>query len=133
MCIFCRIVSGEVPAKKVYEDDYVVAFLDIAPLTEGHVLLVTKEHKKTLWDFDADTIGVIFATSKKVVDGMKNALKPERVMVAVLGTDVPHVHVHLVPRYPGDGHGSAIDFSRHLETSPEKLEKTKELIASKIS
>lgn len=129
MCVFCDIVSGKIPAKKVYEDKDVLGFLDISPLTKGHTLLVPKKHVANFWELDDKTGADLFVKVKKVSAQLMKKLGCERVMLAVLGVDVPHVHIHLVPRYPGDGHGGAINFKVKLSLAPEQMDE----IAKKIA
>ena len=129
MCIFCDIIAGKIPAKKVYEDDEFFGFLDISPLTIGHTLVVPKKHVENFWELDDKTAADLFVRVKQVSAKLMKKLGAERVMLAVLGVDVPHVHIHLVPRYPGDGHGGAIDFKVKAKLSAEQMD----LIAKKIS
>jgi histidine triad (HIT) family protein len=122
MCVFCDIVSGKIPAKKIYEDDNFIGFLDISPLTPGHTLMISKKHVENFWELDDKTAGEIFIRVKQVSAKLMKKLGAERVMLAVLGVDVPHVHIHLVPRYPGDGHGGAINFKMRASLSPEQMD-----------
>jgi histidine triad (HIT) family protein len=129
MCVFCDIVAGKIPAKKVFEDKDFFGFLDIAPLTKGHTLLVPKKHIANFWELDDKTAGDLFIRVKQLSSQLMKKLGAQRVMLAVLGVDVPHVHIHLVPRYPGDGHGGAINFKVKLNLTPEQMND----IAKKIS
>lgn len=123
MCVFCNIVSGKIQAKKVFENDKFVGFFDISPLTPGHTLVVPKKHIGNFWDMDDKTAGELFTTVKNVSKRYMEKLKPQRVMLAVIGVDVPHVHVHVIPRYEGDGHGGSINFKLRANISPEEMDK----------
>ena len=95
--IFSRIVAGEIPSYKVAESDRYYAFLDIAPLAEGHTLVIPKQEVDYLFDLDADTYKGIWEFAAKVARAQKAALPCKRIGVAVLGMEVPHAHIHLVP------------------------------------
>ena len=95
--IFTKIINGDIPCHKVYEDDTTFAFLDISPITPGHTLVIPKKQVETLWDLDEDTYRDVMATAKKIAVRMKQQLQVEYVGVQVIGVDVPHAHVHLIP------------------------------------
>jgi len=95
--VFTKIIKGEIPCHKVYEDDKTFAFLDIHPQFPGHTLVVTKEQIENLWDVPEELYHHLWDTTKKVADHIKEALRPNRVGVAVEGFGVPHVHIHLIP------------------------------------
>lgn len=95
--IFTKIINGEIPCHKIYEDERTLAFLDIHPIRPGHVLVVPKVQVDHLWDLsDADYLSVM-NTAKLVSNRIRSVLKPTRVGVHVIGLDVPHAHVHLFP------------------------------------
>ena len=100
-CIFCKITNKEIPCNKIYEDKEFLAFLDIKPLNPGHTLIIPKKHYKWIWDIE--NFGSYFEFVKKVESSIEKALNPERVVIGVAGEEVPHAHVHLVPRYFNDG------------------------------
>ncbi len=102
-CIFCKIVKGDIPCDKIYEDENTLAFLDINPVNKGHTLVIPKGHYQWMYDTPDDLINVIFTKSKELMKVIKKATKADYVVVAVVGLDVPHFHVHLVPRYHDDG------------------------------
>lgn len=102
-CVFCKIVSGEIPSAKVYEDSKVLAFLDIKPVNHGHVLVVPKEHYTWMIDAPDDAVADVFVKAKKIMPAIQKATGADLVSVAVVGKDVPHFHVHLVPRFHNDG------------------------------
>ena len=93
-CIFCKIIKGEIPAFKVYEDSKYLAFLDISQFTEGHTLVIPKKHTQFIWD--VDNIGEYMELVQKVGKHYKN-LGYNFVDVMVFGRDVPHAHVHVIP------------------------------------
>src|SRR5689334_20426525 len=105
-CLFCRIVSGEVPATVVYEDNNAIAFLDHRPLFRGHTLLVPRDHVETLVDLPADLIEPFFEATQSLAQAVQFAMKAEGTFVAMnnrVSQSVPHLHVHIVPRSKKDG------------------------------
>ncbi len=97
MTIFSRIIAGEIPCYKVAEDDRFFAFLDINPMTEGHTLVIPKLEEDYLFDLDNALLADMMVFAKKVAVALKKASNCKRVGVAVLGMEVPHAHIHLVP------------------------------------
>ena len=95
--IFSKIVSGEIPSYKVAEDENYYAFLDIFPLAKGHTLVIPKKEIDYIFSLDDATYQGLWAFAKKVALGIEHAVPCERVGVAVLGLDVPHAHIHLLP------------------------------------
>ena len=95
--IFSKIVAGEIPSYKVAEDENYYAFLDIFPLTKGHTLVIPKKEVDYIFDLDDETYSGLMAFSKKVAGALEKAIPCRRIGVAVLGLEVPHAHVHLVP------------------------------------
>ncbi len=95
--IFSKIIRGEIPSYKVAEDDKFYAFLDINPLAEGHTLVVPKVEVDYLFDIEPQLLGEMMQFAQKVAKAQKKAIECQRVGVAVLGFDVPHAHIHLVP------------------------------------
>ena len=105
-CLFCRIVSGEVPATLVYVDENAVAFLDHRPLFHGHTLLVPRQHVETLVDLPQELIGPFFEAAQALAHAVQHAMKAEGTFVAMnnrVSQSVPHLHVHIVPRRKKDG------------------------------
>ena len=97
-CIFCKIVKGEIPAEKIYEDEKFLAFLDIEPVSHGHTLIIPKHHVEWMHEADDETISEIFRKTKKLMLAMKKGLPCDYVQIGVVGKDIPHFHVHLIPR-----------------------------------
>ena len=95
--IFSKIAAGEIPSYKVAEDDNYFAFLDINPMVEGHTLVIPKKEVDYIFDLDDETYQGLTAFAKKVAVAIKRAIPCKRVGVAVLGMEVPHAHIHLVP------------------------------------
>jgi histidine triad (HIT) family protein len=95
--LFTRIVRGEIPADRVYEDDRHLAFLDVKPIQPGHVLVVPKREVAYLFDLSADEQDALWRAVRLVESGVRRATDCKRVVVLVVGWEVPHVHVHLVP------------------------------------
>ena len=117
--IFSRIVAGEIPSWKVAEDDRFYAFLDINPLTEGHTLVIPKKEVDYVFDLDDETYAGLWAFAARVAKAVKKAVPCQRVGVAVLGMEVPHAHIHLVPlQTEGD-----MDFrKKKLQLTPERFQ-----------
>jgi histidine triad (HIT) family protein len=109
-CIFCRIVDGDLPSRTVYETDEALAFLDANPLVRGHTLVVPTAHHERVGDLPADTAGAVFAAVSAVAPRIERAVDADGTTVAVndgpaAGQEVPHAHVHVVPRFEDDGVG----------------------------
>ncbi len=95
--IFSRIVKGEIPCYKIAETEQFLAFLDVRPLTEGHTLVIPKQEIDYIYDLDDQTLADLMLFSKKVAKALREAIPCLRVGVAIIGLEVPHAHVHLVP------------------------------------
>jgi len=109
-CIFCRIVSGEIPSSRILEDDHIIAFMDIAAATDGHFLVIPRKHVETIYDLDPVLAGHLLAVTTRLAKAAKKALKCDGLNLyqaneAAGGQEVPHLHLHVVPRYKGDGFG----------------------------
>ncbi len=104
-CVFCKIVKGELPCLKVYEDDNFVAFLDIHPRATGHCQIIPKEHHRWVWD--VPNIGAYMEAARKVANGQRKAFGTEMIISSIIGDEVPHAHIWLVP----DRHSMNADLS----------------------
>lgn len=123
--IFSRIIAGEIPSYKVAEDERYFAFLDINPLTKGHTLVVPKQETDYLFDLDDETLAGMIVFAKRVAARMKAEIACKRVAVVVLGLEVPHAHIHLIPMESEND----VDFRREkLQLTPEEFQE----IAAKI-
>ena len=134
-CLFCRIVSGEVPATIVYEDDASVAFLDHRPLFHGHTLLVPRVHVETFSELAVSQVGPFFKTAQLLSRAIEPALGAEGTFVAMnnrVSQSVPHLHVHVVPRRKGDGL-KGFFWPRTKYKSDEEMLAVKKLIADEIA
>ncbi len=127
--IFSRIAAGEIPSWKVAEDERFYAFLDINPLAEGHTLVLPRKEVDYIFDLDDETYAGLWAFAKKVAAGIKAAIPCKRVGVAVLGMEVPHAHIHLVPlQTEGD-----LNFrNKKLSLTPEEFNEIAGKIAAEI-
>jgi len=127
--IFSKIARGEIPSYKVAESAQYYAFLDINPLVEGHVLVIPKEETDDLFDISDDDLGGIMVFAKKVAKAIQKAIPCKRVGVAVIGFDVPHAHIHLIPMQSMRD----IDFTRpKLKLSKEEFQSIADRIAGCI-
>ena len=97
MSIFTKIIAGEIPSYKVAEDERFYAFLDINPVAKGHVLVVPKKEVDYIFDIDDDTLSNMMIFSKKVAKAIKKVIDCKKVGVTVIGLEVPHAHIHLIP------------------------------------
>ena len=95
--IFTKIVKGEIPSYKVYEDKNFLAFLDINPLKKGHTLVIPKKEVDYIFDIDSKEYQNLWNTAKKIALGMKKVIECNRISVVVMGLEVPHAHIHLIP------------------------------------
>lgn len=118
MTIFSKIVAGEIPCYRVAETDRFLAFLDINPVVRGHVLCIPKKEVDYIFDLDEDTFVGLHLFAKRVAKAIKATCPCVKVGEAVVGIDVPHVHIHLMPlNNPGD-----LNFSHHVEMTPAEFD-----------
>jgi histidine triad (HIT) family protein len=127
--IFTRIINGEIPCYKVAEDNRFFAFLDINPLNTGHTLVVPKQETDYVFDLDNDTLAELIIFSKKVAAAIESVVTCKRIGVAIVGLEVPHVHVHLIPMNTMDD----INFLKpKLKLTPEEFKGIAEKISKKV-
>lgn len=103
-CLFCKIIVGDIPAAKVYEDDHVYAFLDISQVSKGHTLVIPKVHTTNIYDADADVMAKVFSRIPKIANAIKTSHQATGMNVlinneAIAGQTIFHLHVHLIPKY----------------------------------
>jgi histidine triad (HIT) family protein len=108
--VFTRIIRGEIPAAKVYEDEQTIAFMDAGQVNPGHVIVATKKQVETVLDLDDDLAGALFRTAAKVARAVDRAFQPEGITILQANKPagwqtVPHVHLHVLPRHQDDGVG----------------------------
>ena len=135
-CIFCKIVQGEIPCIKVYEDDRVLAFEDINPISDGHTLIIPKRHAQDLWEIPEEDLAAIYTASKKVGNAIRKALDPSGIAVLQLngrGANqvVMHYHLHLMPRQ-ADRPELPVTVWELKQGDMESIKKTAEKIAGAL-
>jgi len=123
-CVFCRIVAGELPAERVYEDEHTLAFMDIGPIAKGHALIIPKAHHPTIREAPPEVLASVMATVQRIVDAQFRALQPGGVNVtqangAAAGQVVPHLHFHAIPR--PEGSESFLRWKAGTYDSPEEM------------
>jgi histidine triad (HIT) family protein len=128
--IFTRIINGEIPCYKVAEDEAHIAFLDIQPVAPGHVLVVPKKEVDYIFDLNSSDYAALWTFAHKVATGLRLAVPCLKVGISVIGLEVPHTHIHLVPIYSiGD-----INFSKpKLSPDPEELELLRQKIVNSLA
>lgn len=137
-CIFCKIINGEIPSAKVFENEHVLAFLDISQVTKGHTLVIPKQHHENIFDMNADTAKNLFEAVPQIANAIKNDLEPLGMNILQnsgkdAGQEVFHFHMHLIPRYgKGDGFG-AVWKTHNSEYTPQDLQEIAKGISSKLS
>lgn len=116
-CIFCKILAGDIPSYKVYEDEFVMAFLDISQITKGHTLVVPKTHVKNIYEMNEDVASKVFIAIPKIANAIKAAFNPIGLNIVSNNEkphqSVDHFHIHLIPRYSDDSF--KIDFINNQE------------------
>ncbi|RIH63825.1 HIT family protein [Mariniphaga sediminis] len=127
--IFTKIVAGEIPAYKVAEDENFLAFLDIFPVAKGHTLVIPKKEVDYLFDLDNELYAGLQLFAKKVASGLKNAIPCKKVGVLVLGLEVPHAHIHLIPM---QDESDVLNFSKKLSLSEAEFEEIRDKISNNI-
>lgn len=124
-CVFCEIIRGTSPASWVYQDDTVVAFMDIQPITQGHLLVVPREHAVLMTDSSEPAAMRTFRVARKLAGAARQILGASGINLLVMDgeaayQDVPHFHVHVIPRYPRDGFG--LTFPSSYERPPARAQ-----------
>ena len=122
-CIFCKIVRGEIPSNKVYEDEHTFAFLDINPVSKGHTLVIPKQHCIDIFDMTEQDARAVMATAKKVANAAINGLSASGVNLLnsnrkAAGQEVFHYHMHVIPRYENDSL-KLFPIQKYKETDPK--------------
>ncbi len=128
MSIFTKIIKGEIPSYKVAENNEFYAFLDINPNAKGHTLVVPKKEVNKLFELDKDTYNGLMDFSREVAIAMKKVISCERIGMAVIGLEVPHVHVHLIPLQKMED----IQFIKKVKLAPEEFETLAKAIAGEL-
>ena len=132
-CIFCKLVKGEIPSSKVYEDDKILGFMDISPSTRGHVLVIPKEHYEILLDIPDDELSNLIIVVKKLSKAVEKGSNADGFIVSMNnrkpgGQAVPHAHFHIIPRYKDDG----LKFWSKIEYKEGEMEGYKAKIVDSI-
>ncbi|MDD4476969.1 MAG: HIT family protein [Patescibacteria group bacterium] len=122
-CIFCKIAAGEIPSHKIYEDDYVLAFLDIHPCSTGHAVVIPKKHFESIEEIDSENLAFLNDGARRTAKKVYSVLKPDGMNIGLndkpaAGQAVPHIHLHIIPRWKGDGGGSMHSIVRAEATEP---------------
>ena len=126
--IFTKIINGEIPSYKIAENEDFYVFLDINPNTKGHTLVVPKKEVNRLFDLDEELYNKLMSYSRKIAMAIEKAVPCERIGMAVIGLEVPHVHVHLIPLQKMED----IQFIKKIKLLPEEFEKTVKAIAANL-
>ena len=126
--LFSRIVAGEIPAHKIAETDDFLAFLDVMPTATGHTLVIPKQEVDYLFALDDNLYAGLMAFAKRIAPAIERAVPCKRIGVAVIGLEVPHAHVHLIPL----NSMADIDFSSKMKPSQEELAETAEKIRQEL-
>ncbi len=132
-CIFCKLANGQIPTNKIYEDDTFTVILDAAPATKGHALILPKAHAADIYELPAETAADVLPLAKKLATHMTALLQCDGFNIVqnngeVAGQTVFHFHMHLIPRYRGDGNEEKLCWN-HADFSPEEMTETAELLA----
>ncbi|MGD6965417.1 HIT family protein [Rossellomorea vietnamensis] len=136
-CIFCKIIDGEIPSSKVYEDEHVLAFLDISQVTKGHTLVIPKVHKENVYELTEETAARIFSAVPKITNAIKAEYNPIGLNLLNnngedAGQSVFHFHLHIIPRY-GQGDGFGAVWKTHTDQySPDDLKEIAEGISKHL-
>jgi histidine triad (HIT) family protein len=135
-CLFCKIIKGEIPSQKIYEDEHVFAFLDINPAAEGHALVAPKKHAENIFDIDVDSFNKTADVTKKLAGVIKEKLNPDGINILQnngrhAGQVVDHLHFHIIPRYPEDK--VVIMFPREQKQPDDLKEVAKKLATDSAS
>lgn len=136
-CIFCKIIKGEIPGVKIYEDDRILAFLDISQATKGHTLVIPKEHVENVFEVKEDTIAYLFSKVPQLAKAITSVFNAEGLNILnnngkVAGQSVFHFHVHLIPRYGNEDGYQPVLVNHMNDYTKEDLVKIAEQIKAKL-
>ncbi|MEI3340164.1 MAG: HIT family protein [Eubacterium sp.] len=131
-CIFCKLANGDIPTNMIYEDDMFAVILDASPATRGHALILPKEHAANIYELSEETASRIFVLAKKMAAKMTELLKCDGFNIVqnngeVAGQTVFHFHMHLIPRYKGDGNEEKLCWN-HQTFTPEEMKEICDLL-----
>jgi histidine triad (HIT) family protein len=138
-CIFCEIAAGRIPAQVVYQDDQCLAFMDLMPITKGHVLVIPKAHAENIWELSHAAAAAMLPAAQKIAAALRNSGLPcEGVNLhmangQVAGQSVFHAHIHVVPRASGDGFGLKFPPGYGAEADKDELSATAQLIQRSLA
>lgn len=137
-CIFCKIIAGDIPSAKVYEDEHVYAFLDISQVAKGHTLVIPKEHTRNIYDTSANIAQELFACVPKISKAIKAAYNPDGLNILVnnekaADQSVFHLHIHLIPKYKNIEGYSANWITHENDYTPESLQEIAVDISNEIN
>lgn len=135
-CLFCKIIAGQIPADKIYEDEYALAFLDIHPRAPGHVLIVPKRHMSDVTELEFAEVGQFFGTAQKIIRLLQDGLSPDGFTLGinhgkVAGQEVEHLHLHVLPRFANDG-GASLQSVVHNPPAESTAEMAKKIKQAKV-
>jgi histidine triad (HIT) family protein len=128
-CIFCKLVSGKIPSLNVYEDDQTISFMELTPSAPGHVMVILKKHGNNILEYSQEELGALMGSVKTVVAKIEKGLNPDSITIGINHKErrgVPHLHVHLIPRWENDKGGVI----QSVVNNPPK--ESREVIAAKI-
>lgn len=135
-CIFCKIVAGEIPCTKVYEDEDTLVFMDIGPIIRGHALVIPKQHHDPITETPPDVLAKLILTTQKIARAQLEGLYADGVNIIqnngrVSGQLVPHIHFHVIPRFEGDGHKWNWDAKQYHD--PSQMQELADAMASVLA
>ncbi len=136
-CIFCKIIEGTIPSVKIYEDEHVLAFMDIMPVTRGHVLLIPKTHRENVYDLTEEEAAQLFSVVPTIANALKDEFKPAGLNLlqnngAHAGQAVFHFHLHFIPRYDETDGFQPTFKTKESETSVERIQEIAAGIRAKL-
>ncbi|MCZ2260021.1 HIT family protein [Sporosarcina sp. G11-34] len=136
-CIFCQIIEGTIPSAKIYEDEHVYAFMDIMPVTKGHVLLIPKKHIENIYDFSEEQAARLFAAAPKIANVLKAEFNPAGMNLlnnngAPAGQSVFHFHLHFVPRYDETDGFQPTWETKQSKYTPERIQELAAVLRAKL-
>src|SRR5690625_1404184 len=137
-CLFCKIISGDIPSAKVYEDEHVFAFMDISQVTTGHTLVIPKVHTKNIYETPADVASKLFARVPMIANAVKKAYNPVGLNLlnnneVLAGQSVFHLHIHIIPRYGEEDGFDSKWITRNDEFTMDALQEIAEKITSEMN